>query len=59
MSQVGFIVHSSYQTTNRVTRIFFEGRLRTGETFAIVEDRARPSLYIRESDGDKAERVRG
>jgi DNA polymerase II len=59
VSQVGFIVHASYQTTNRVTRIFFEGRLRTGETFAIVEDRARPSLYVRESDGDRVERVRG
>ena len=49
----GFIVHASYQPTGTGTRIFFIGRLRTGETFAVVEERARPGFYLRASDSAK------
>jgi DNA polymerase II len=48
----GFIVHASYQTSRNGTRIFLIGRLRTGETFAVVEDRAGPGFYVRESNLD-------
>lgn len=51
----GFIVHPSYQTNKGRTRIFLIGRLRTGETFAVVEGRARPHVYIRESDLTRVE----
>ncbi|MBN1685504.1 MAG: hypothetical protein JW852_02570, partial [Spirochaetales bacterium] len=46
----GYIVHASYQTTGSGTRIFFTGRLRTGETFAVVEERTKPCLYVRDSE---------
>ncbi len=49
----GFIVHPSYQVTGSRTRIFFVGRLRTGETFAVVEDREQPRFYLRGSDGER------
>lgn len=55
----GFIVHASYQTVKGQTRIFYLGRLRTGETFAIVEERAKPSLYIRAGDEDAAREILG
>lgn len=53
----GYIVHASYQTSSDRTRIFLVGRLRHGETFAIVEDRAKSSLFIRESDESKAQHI--
>ncbi len=49
----GFIVHAAYQITQYGTRIFFTGRLRTGETFAVVEDRTMPGLFVRESDRER------
>ena len=55
----GFIVHASYQPARSGTRIFLIGRLRTGETFAIVEERAKPSFFVREGDLDEVKRVAG
>ena len=54
----GFIVQASYQMTNKGTRIFFVGRLRTGETFAVVEDRAKPGFFVRAGDEKRLSELR-
>ena len=46
----GFIVHSSFSRSTRTPTLYLIGRLKNGETFAVVEERMRPGFYIRESD---------
>lgn len=46
----GFIVHSYFPKNKRSARLYLVGRLRNGETFAVVEERERPSFYLRESE---------
>jgi DNA polymerase II len=50
----GTIVHASWDTGHSGTRVFFVGRLLSGETFAVVLTRVRPSFYLRESDVRRA-----
>jgi DNA polymerase-2 len=50
----GFIVHAYFDSNRTRTRLFFIGRLKGGETFAVVEDRERPGFYLRNSDRDRA-----
>jgi DNA polymerase-2 len=51
----GFIVHASFPKNKRSARLYFVGRLQNGETFAVVEERERPTFYIRESERGPAE----
>ena len=46
----GFIVHSSFSKTRGAPVLYLIGRLKNGETFAVVEDRERPCFYVRESE---------
>lgn len=46
----GFIIHSFFQPKHEKTLLFFIGRLKDGKTFAIVEEHARPGLFVRASD---------
>jgi DNA polymerase-2 len=46
----GFIVHAYFPKNKRSARLYLVGRLRNGDTFAVVEERERPALYIRESE---------
>ncbi len=46
----GFIVHSSFSRSARTPTLYLTGRLKNGETFAVVEERQRPCFYVRESD---------
>ena len=46
----GFIVHASFPKNKRSARLYLVGRLKGGETFAVVEERERPAFYIRESE---------
>jgi len=55
----GFIVHSSFGRIRGKTRLYFIGRLRNGETFAVVEERQRPCLYVRASELSLAMSVLG
>ncbi len=50
----GFIVHSYARTVRGRTRLYLIGRLRGGDTFAAVEQRYRPHLYLRRSDAGRA-----
>ena len=45
----GFIVHSYTRTKAKRTHLYFIGRLSSGETFAAVDTRTRPSFYVRRS----------
>ncbi len=56
-AETGIIVHASYQTVGKGTRIFLVGRLFNGDTFAVVEDRFKPGFFIRESDSSSAKRM--
>jgi hypothetical protein len=38
----GFIVHAYFPKDKRSSRLYLVGRLRNGETFAVVEERERP-----------------
>jgi DNA polymerase-2 len=55
----GFIVHSSFSRGRGSSRLYLIGRLESGETFAVVEDRQRPCLYVRSSDLSLAMSVLG
>ena len=46
----GFVVHSYFPKNKQSARLYLVGRLRNGETFAIVEERERPAFYLRESE---------
>ncbi len=50
----GFIVHSFTRTVRGATQICLVGRLASGDTFAAIVTSARPRLFIRESEGDRA-----
>ena len=52
----GFVVHAYAENGNKGPRIFLVGRLRSGETFAVVEERESPVFYLRKSDLGEAER---
>jgi DNA polymerase-2 len=51
----GFIVHAFFPKDKRSTRLYLVGRLRNGETFAVVEERERPAFYLRESEQKPAQ----
>jgi len=51
----GFVVHAYAENGSKGPRIFLVGRLRSGETFAVVEERESPVFYMRKSDLGKAE----
>ena len=46
----GFIVHSYFPKNKASSRLYLVGRLRNGDTFAVVEERERPAFYLRESE---------
>ena len=50
----GFIVHAAERIRGGKTEIHLVGRLETGETFAVIEQRLRPFLYVRQSDAERA-----
>jgi DNA polymerase-2 len=60
----GFILQASYRVVaraggERVPVIHLYGRLETGETFLVRDDRQRPHFYIRAADADRARQVSG
>jgi DNA polymerase-2 len=55
----GFIVHASTSRHKNVSRLYYVGRLRSGETFAVVEERRRPCFYVRSSELSAAENLLG
>jgi DNA polymerase-2 len=55
----GFIVHSSISRHRGATKLYFLGRLQSGETFAVVEGRQRPCFYVRSSELSAAESLLG
>ncbi len=50
----GFIVHAAERVRGGKTEIHLVGRLETGETFAVIEQRLRPFFYVRQSDAERA-----
>ena len=55
--QEGFIVHTSYETAREGSRLYLIGRSADGGTFAVVEERARPGFYIRQSDASRVREI--
>jgi len=53
-TQHGFIVHSYSHSRQNGTEIYCVGRLLDGRTFAVVESRMRPDLFLRRSDEAEA-----
>ncbi len=51
----GFLIDIFHRTQGGKTTIFGIGKLETGETFGLVEDREPPRFYVRASDSGKAE----
>jgi len=47
---VGFIVHPTWCVHGGAPEIHLYGRLRSGETFLIIDTRTRPGFYLREGD---------
>ncbi len=54
----GFLVHV-FQTRRDRPDVFAIGRLETGETFGVADDRFRPRFYVRESDWPAAREAAG
>ena len=46
----GFIVHAYFDRSKGSSRLYLIGRLKNGETFAVVEERQRPGFYLRGSN---------
>ena len=53
----GFIVHSYARTRRGLSALYLLGRLSDGSTFAIVENRYQPNLYIREGNAGDVEKA--
>jgi len=46
----GFIVHAYFDSSRGSSQLYLIGRLKNGETFAVVEERQRPGFYLRGSN---------
>jgi DNA polymerase-2 len=53
----GFIVHSYARTRKGRTALYLLGRLSDGSTFAVVENRYQPNLYVRETEAAAVQRA--
>ena len=50
----GFLLHVFHRQRRGKTVIYAVGKLESGETFGLVDDREPPGFYVRASDRDKA-----
>ena len=57
LSHRGFILQVFHRLAQGVSTLFLNGRLETGETFLIRENRQRPYFYILRRDRDRALRL--
>ena len=57
MSVRGFIVQPTYRTEAGRTVVYLFGRLETGETFLIQDDRQTPHFYVLARDSERARRL--
>src|SRR5512140_2849296 len=53
----GFVLHPTYYIENGRPVVHLFGRLDSGETFVVMDDRARPQFFIREAELPAALRV--
>jgi DNA polymerase-2 len=63
MTARGFILQASYRVVSapngqRTPVVHIHGRLESGETFLVRDDRQRPHFYIRAADADRARALR-
>jgi len=49
----GFLLHVFQRQQGRRTALYAVGRLETGETFGLLDSRARPGFYVRVSDRER------
>lgn len=57
--QHGYIVNAYSRSRYKGTEIYLIGRLSDGRSFAVVENRERPALFVRVSEAEKARAVLG
>lgn len=57
MSRQGFILQASMRLWAGLPVLLIYGRLSTGETFLIKDDRQRASFYVRSADGEELLRI--
>jgi DNA polymerase-2 len=53
----GFILHPTYRIEQGRPVVHLFGKLETGETFAVRDDRIRPFIFILRDDGERAARL--